>query len=390
MSEMTAKELQAMSLENMATVGTFEKIDDRLFWRGVQTQIALAVHCQAGTPLDLHAAQDVPRSGGQDVAGACVRLDGAGNIRRDTQQRGHRRDVPPAPGYRQRGDHGGHGPPGVHPAPEPTRRHAGQGLGNRGHAAGYGDLQKFRQDGHQRNHAGVDETMANFRAVGIRRRGQSESGHRAKRGGRQSFQRFQRLTSPAFGRICFGRVRLEQLQDFRRAGKSDVGTGGYRFRDLAFADLPELTEANLGLVVNVTGKFTTTDSFLDGSGAQYPAGTNVVVVKSGEEYKYDVLAGFVDLSGYASTEAVDAAKTAAITQANTDTDAKLYFHKLTPMPPAAPPRPSRCSILSRPHLCQSTADWCFQAQCLRQRMHVKTTDIQEITEADIIAMFAED
>ena len=64
---------------------------------------------------------------------------------------------------------------------------------------------------------------------------------------------------------------------------------------VAFADLPELTEANLGLVVNVTGKFTTTDSFLDGSGAQYPAGTNVVVVKSGEEYKYDVLAGFVDL-----------------------------------------------------------------------------------------------
>ena len=100
-------------------------------------------------------------------------------------------------------------------------------------------------------------------------------------------------------------------------------------------------------MVNVTGKFTTTDSFLDGSGAQYPAGTNVVVVKSGEEYKYDVLAGFVDLSGYASTEAVDAAKTAAITQANTDTDAKLAGY-------------------------------------------VKTTDIQEITEADIIAMFAED
>ena len=116
---------------------------------------------------------------------------------------------------------------------------------------------------------------------------------------------------------------------------------------VAFADLPELTEANLGLVVNVTGKFTTTDSFLDGSGAQYPAGTNVVVVKSGEEYKYDVLAGFVDLSGFASTESVDTARTAAVNQANADTDAKLSGY-------------------------------------------VKTTDIQEITEADILAMFAED
>lgn len=59
---------------------------------------------------------------------------------------------------------------------------------------------------------------------------------------------------------------------------------------VTFASLPELTEANLGLVVNVTDKFTTTDSFLEGAGAKHPAGTNVVVAKSGEEYKYDVLA----------------------------------------------------------------------------------------------------
>ncbi len=67
---------------------------------------------------------------------------------------------------------------------------------------------------------------------------------------------------------------------------------------VAFASLPELTEANLGLVVNVTDKFTTTDSFVEGAGGKHPAGTNVAVVKVGEEYKYDVLAGFVDLSGY--------------------------------------------------------------------------------------------
>lgn len=71
---------------------------------------------------------------------------------------------------------------------------------------------------------------------------------------------------------------------------------------MAFADLPELSAANLGLVVNVTDAFTTTDSFLEGAGKQHPAGTNVVVVAvTGEEptsYKYDALAGFVDLSGY--------------------------------------------------------------------------------------------
>lgn len=115
----------------------------------------------------------------------------------------------------------------------------------------------------------------------------------------------------------------------------------------AFANLPELTEANLGLVVNVTDAFTTTDSFVEGAEAQHPAGTNVVVVQSGEAYKYDVLAGFVDLSGYASAESVDTAKAAAITQANADTDAKLTGY-------------------------------------------VKAADIQEITEAEILALFAED
>lgn len=71
----------------------------------------------------------------------------------------------------------------------------------------------------------------------------------------------------------------------------------------AFSDLPELTEAHLGLVVNVTDKFTTTDSFLEGAGQEHPAGTNVAVVQAGKEYKYDVLAGFVDTSGLVEKEA---------------------------------------------------------------------------------------
>ena len=74
---------------------------------------------------------------------------------------------------------------------------------------------------------------------------------------------------------------------------------------VAFAALPELTSANLGLVVNVTDNFTTTDSFMEGAGQKHPAGTNVAVVEAGEGYKYDVLAGFVDLSGYVKAEDVE-------------------------------------------------------------------------------------
>lgn len=55
-------------------------------------------------------------------------------------------------------------------------------------------------------------------------------------------------------------------------------------------------------MVNVTDEFTTTDDFLEGAGQKHPAGTNVAVVQSGEEYKYDVLAGFMDLSGYVKIE----------------------------------------------------------------------------------------
>lgn len=70
---------------------------------------------------------------------------------------------------------------------------------------------------------------------------------------------------------------------------------------VAFAALPAPDEAHLGFVYNVTDKFTTTADFIEGAGSKHPAGTNVaiVAVTDGEatSYKYDVLAGFVDLSG---------------------------------------------------------------------------------------------
>lgn len=61
-------------------------------------------------------------------------------------------------------------------------------------------------------------------------------------------------------------------------------------------------EQYLGNVYNVSEQFTTTANFVEGAGKTYPAGTNVVVVKAADNsYKFDVLAGFVDLSPYAKT-----------------------------------------------------------------------------------------
>lgn len=72
---------------------------------------------------------------------------------------------------------------------------------------------------------------------------------------------------------------------------------------VVFSALPALAENVLGNVYNVTDAFTTTANFVEGAGNKYPKGTNVVVVKVGDAYKYDVLAGFVDLSGYVEKEA---------------------------------------------------------------------------------------
>lgn len=82
----------------------------------------------------------------------------------------------------------------------------------------------------------------------------------------------------------------------------------------AFASLPTATAANLGFVYNLTDAFTTTSAFVEGAGSTYPAGSNVAVVASGAGYKYDVMSGFVDLSGYLKKTDV-----AAITNAEIDT-----------------------------------------------------------------------
>ena len=58
------------------------------------------------------------------------------------------------------------------------------------------------------------------------------------------------------------------------------------------ADLPE--DAEVGDVYNIVSAFSTTSAFIEGEGAEYPAGTNVVYTSDG----WDVLAGVMDLSGY--------------------------------------------------------------------------------------------
>ena len=61
---------------------------------------------------------------------------------------------------------------------------------------------------------------------------------------------------------------------------------------VAFASLPTPRSTNEGYVYNVTDAFTTTSSFVEGAGIDYPAGTNVVIVDTGSStYKFDTLTG---------------------------------------------------------------------------------------------------
>jgi len=104
--------------------------------------------------------------------------------------------------------------------------------------------------------------------------------------------------------------KLKALKELAQRMKADVAaavnakvSSAYKpGGSVTFASLPELSEANLGVMVNVTDKFATTDSFVEGAGIEYPAGTNVAVVKVGEAYKYDAMSGIVDLTGYVRKE----------------------------------------------------------------------------------------
>ena len=78
-------------------------------------------------------------------------------------------------------------------------------------------------------------------------------------------------------------------------------SGAYKAKGtVVFASLPTLTAAAVGDVYNVSDAFNTTEDFLEGAGQSYSAGTNIVCVDSdgAGTKKWDVLAGFVNLTEY--------------------------------------------------------------------------------------------
>lgn len=72
---------------------------------------------------------------------------------------------------------------------------------------------------------------------------------------------------------------------------------------IAFASLPTAAAGNLGWVYNIADAFTTTAAFVEGVAHTYGAGTNVVCVDAGSgSYKWDVLAGTIDLAELTADE----------------------------------------------------------------------------------------
>lgn len=71
--------------------------------------------------------------------------------------------------------------------------------------------------------------------------------------------------------------------------------------NILFANLPTPSATNLGNVYSMMDAFTTDDRFIASEPTPYPIGTNVAVVQVEDAYYFDVLAGFVDLSGYLQT-----------------------------------------------------------------------------------------
>lgn len=76
----------------------------------------------------------------------------------------------------------------------------------------------------------------------------------------------------------------EQVKDVSEGIKGGLQPRG----TVAFADLPQLDDAVVGWMFNISDEFTTTDDFKEGAGNVIPAGSNIY--KTSDE-KWDVLAG---------------------------------------------------------------------------------------------------
>ena len=81
---------------------------------------------------------------------------------------------------------------------------------------------------------------------------------------------------------------------------------------IAYSALPATPSAdNYGYVWNITDDFTTDSRFIEGAGKSYSAGTNVGVIEQDSAYYYDIFGAFIDLSNYATVEALNAEITRA-------------------------------------------------------------------------------
>ena len=109
-------------------------------------------------------------------------------------------------------------------------------------------------------------------------------------------------TNPVQNKVVKSYVEqtASQVQD---AIKSAI-TGVYTPKgSIAFSALPTAAAGNKGWVYNVADAFTTTAAFVEGAGHSYGAGTNVVCVDAGSgSYKWDVLAGIIDLTELSADE----------------------------------------------------------------------------------------
>ena len=97
-----------------------------------------------------------------------------------------------------------------------------------------------------------------------------------------------------------GLQTADQVQDAIRSAVTGVYTPK---GSIAFKSLPTAAAGNKGWVYNISDAFTTTAAFVEGAGHSYGAGTNVVCVDAGSgSYKWDVLAGTIDLTELTATE----------------------------------------------------------------------------------------
>ena len=91
------------------------------------------------------------------------------------------------------------------------------------------------------------------------------------------------------------------------AKKTDIASAYRACGSLSSVPSPSAEDYSVGDVFNITASFTTTSYFVEGAGKQYPAGTNIVIVDVSGTNKWDVLAGFIDTSTFATYGAMSAA-----------------------------------------------------------------------------------